>query len=222
MHGCVQRALVAGAVAVVAAPAAAVSLGAVDSFESGADGWHVGIPSPAPPLVMASGGPAGAGDAFLLLGSVGGSGPGNRLTVIAGPQWAGDYAGAGVDRISLDVNNLGATPLDLRLWLQGTGGAGAVSAMAVNVAAGSGWTPISFALDADALLGQPLAALAGVFELRLFHSGSAGFPGPPIVASLGIDNVSAVPEPRSAWIWLSGLLALGSIARCRQRQGGKP
>ena len=222
MHGCVQRGLVAVAVAVVAAPAAAISPGAVDSFESGADGWHVGIPSPVPPVVMASGGPAGAGDAFLLLGSVGGSGPGNRLTVIAGPQWAGDYAGAGVDRISLDVNNLGATPLDLRLWLQGTGGAGAVSAMAVSVAAASGWTPISFALDADALLGQPLAALADVFELRLFHADTAAFPGPPIVASLGIDNVSAVPEPGPAWLWLPGLLALGSMAPRRQHLGGQP
>jgi hypothetical protein len=82
----------------------------VDTFEDGSDfGWHVGGPSSYPPTVIDSGGPAGGGDGYLELTSVGGSGPGSRLVVIAGAAWTGDYVAAGVTSIALDVINEGAS-----------------------------------------------------------------------------------------------------------------
>ena len=58
-------------------------IGQVDNFEDGTtQGWVVGLlgaPSPAPPQNIPNGGPLGAGDNYLQLTSVGGSGAGNRL-----------------------------------------------------------------------------------------------------------------------------------------------
>ena len=34
-------------------------------------------------------------------------------------------------------------------------------------------------------------ALANAAELRLFHNPAAGFPGPTVVAQLGVDNIRA-------------------------------
>ncbi len=50
--------------------------------------------------------------------------------------------------------------------------------------------------------------LGDVRQLRLFHGSSASFPGEAIAATLGLDNVTAVPEPAAAWLLLPGLAAL--------------
>lgn len=208
------RGAAAGLVLVMAAPAWALGLGMADTFEGGADrGWSVGPASIALPVVVASGGPAGVGDGYLRLTSLGGFGAGSRLVVIAGEQWQGDYLAAGINRITLDLNNMGSTDLSLRLWLSGPPGAAAVSAAALHLPAGSGWTRASFALGVGALTGNAAAALAGVQELRLFHGSSATFPGEAIVAMLGVDNVTAVPEPAVAWLLLPGLAALYRLRR---------
>lgn len=213
-----------GALAVAAAtsfatPAAAVTFGMADTFQAGADGgWSAGLVSVNPPAVVASGGPAGAGDGYLLITATGGLGAGSRLTAIAGAQWSGNYLAAGVDAISLDIRNFGSTPLQLRLWLMGPAGGTALSSTAVTVPAGSGWTPARFALDASALTGSPqgtLAALADVQQLRLFHSSTAAFPGEAIAAALGVDNISAVPEAPAAWLMVPGLLAVGALRKRR-------
>lgn len=194
----------------VAAPALALSLGMVDTFQSGTtEGWSAGAASSIPPALVTSGGPAGAGDAYLYMVATGGLGPNSRLTAIAGPQWAGSYIATGVEGITLDVKNFGSTDLDLRLWLSGPLGATALSSSAVRLPAGSGWTPISFSLDISALSGQPGATLADTQQLRLYHSTTAGFPGDAVVAALGVDNVTAVPEPGQALLLAAGLLALG-------------
>ena len=199
-----------------ATPAAAITLGMADTFQFGADGgWSAGPVSVNPPAVVASGGPAGAGDGYLLITATGGVGAGSRLTAIAGPQWSGNYLAAGVDGITLDVHNLGSTTLQLRLWLTGPAGSTALSSTALVVPAGSGWTPARFALDASALTGSALATLADVQQLRLYHSSTAAFPGEAIVAALGIDNISAVPEAPAAWLMVPGLLAVGALRKRR-------
>ena len=70
-------------------------------------------------------------------------------------------------------------------------------------------------LDASALTGSALAALADVQQLRPFHSSTAVFPGEAIVAALGIDNISAVPEAPAAWLMVPGLLAVGALRKRR-------
>ena len=89
-------------------------IGQVDNFEDGTtQGWVVGLlgaPSPAPPQNIPNGGPLGAGDNYLQLTSVGGSGAGNRLVVINLAQWAGNYTAAGVTFIGMDLRNLDRVP----------------------------------------------------------------------------------------------------------------
>lgn len=191
------------------APAAAraVVIGQVDDFEDGTTrDWVVGIAGVepnAPPANVPTGGPRGAGDHYLLLTAVSREIFGNRLTVINQTQWTGDYLAAGIDAIAMDVRNLGATPLALRLQLSDPapgslvrGDNAAFSTVAVNVPAGGGWTRVAFPVDADSLTagsGTVLDALANVTDLRIFHNPNPRFPGPRIDARLGVDNVTARP-----------------------------
>lgn len=191
------------------APLATV-IGLRDTFSAGStDGWTSGGANPTPPLNVASGGPAGASDGYLLLQSSGNSGPGGKLVAFGGPQWSGDLASAGIISIDMDVSNLGGNALLLRLGFDGAG-ATAISTDGVVVPAGSGWIHIAFAATPAALTGNGALALANLSGLRLFHSASAVFPGPIVLARLGIDNVTAVPEPGSALLLAAGaaLLAL--------------
>lgn len=213
--------------------AMAVVLGHTDSFQDlTTQGWTVGVlgaPHPAPPANVATGGPGGAGDAFLQLTSVGGSGAGNRLTTInLQPAWAGSYISAGVTAISMDVNNLGNTRLQLRLLFEDPGGGNppnnvAFSKTAIGLQAGSGWQHIVFPIapgDLEADQGSVLAALNGATAVRIFNSTAAGFPGEPIVASLGVDNITAVPEPKAGLmlaVLLGALTLTHAIRRARSR-----
>lgn len=209
-HGCVWACIALG----LPAPALAISLGTADTFEGGVDGgWSAGAPSPVPPVVVPTGGPAGTDDGYLQLRSVGGVGPGSRLAVIAGAQWTGDYQAAGVDAITLDLNNFGTTDLSLRLWMSGSLGGVALSSTAVSLPAGSGWVRVGFALDAASLTGDALGVLSGVTQLRLYHGSSASFPGEALTATLGVDNITAVPELPTAALLLPGLAALCVLRR---------
>ena len=186
----------------------AVSIGLTDTFEDGTTrNWVTGLlgsPNPLPPVNVASGGPGGVNDNFLQVTSAGGQGPGSRLSVINFlNQWAGNYIDAGVSAISMDVRNLGATDLSLRLVF-----ADPVAGPPVNVAfssapvflpAGGGWTSVTFPVglaDLTGGLGTVEAALKNATEVRIYHSPAPNAPNPvtpipAIVASLGIDNIQA-------------------------------
>lgn len=217
----------------LSSPAHAVTVGLVDNFEDGTtEGWVVGLtggaPHPAPPQNMATGGPDGVDDSFGLLSAFGGAGPGSRLTAINTSQWAGDYLAAGVAGITMDVRNLGSSDLLLRLFLEnpivGPPTDAAFSTDAVFVPAGSGWMTISFAINAAALtvqMGSLDDLLMNVTALRIFHSEGDGFPGEPIVANLGIDNITAtasstVPLPAAAPLFAFGLALLAWRRRAGQ------
>jgi len=195
------------------------SVGQIDTFEDGTtNNWLVGLlgaPHPAPPVNVPTGGPGGVDDNYLLLTAVGGSGPGNRLTVINPVQWTGDFIAAGIGGISMDVNNLGDSDLSLRLHLSdpiaGPPANAAISTNAVFVPAGSGWMSVYFSLlpaDLTAVAGDVNNALTNVTELRLFHSPAPGYPGPSVTASLGVDNITALPEPGGFVLLGSALTAL--------------
>ena len=209
------------------ASAAPILVGQQDTFEDGTtQGWVVsllGAPSPAPPVNVATGGPAGLNDNYLLLSAVGGIGAGSRLTVINPVQWAGDYLAGGVGSISMDLINLGPTDLSLRLLFEDPTGAPptnvAISTTPIVLAVGSGWVHATFDIGLGALtslVGDSSAALSGTTAFRLFHSEAIGFPGPSIVASLGVDNITAhaateVPEPAS--LLLMGATVAAAFAR---------
>ena len=232
--------LVASPLLHAAALGAQVTAGQVDTFEGGTtQGWVVGDPShPAPPTNIATGGPAGAGDNYLQLTAVGGatpaSGAGGRLAVLNFAQWSGDYRAAGVGSITMDAANFGTSDLFLRLlWadpaVMGPPQNIAITSTALMLPAGSGWTRLTFDIGPGSLLavaGNAETALTDAAELRIFHNPAADFPGPPIgipaiVATLGVDNITAVavvPEPSTMLLMGSGLLLLPLLRR-RRRTG---
>ena len=197
----------------LATSALALAPGLRDDFQTGVQGWSSGPANPTPPLVVASGGPAGAGDSFLRAASSGGAGAGGKLVVFSGPQWAGDYGAAGITAITLELANMGGTDLALRLLFDGPGGATAITSQVVSLRASSGWQAARFDITPALLLGASAAAvLAGVSQFRLYNGPDAVYPGPLSASLLGIDNVTAVPEPAAAWLLGAGV-ALLSVRR---------
>ena len=93
----------------------------------------------------------------------------------------------------------------------------AVSSSAISLPAASGWTHVVFPItpgDVTAVLGSVDAALSNATTIRIFHATTAAFPGDPIVAQLGVDNIRAVPEPSVAMLLA---LAHGGLAIGRRR-----
>jgi hypothetical protein len=206
---------------------AAPVIGQVDTFESGTtSGWLTGagpfgaVP-PVPPQVMPDGGPAGAGDAYMQITANGGGGPGSRLTVLNGSQWTGNFSGAGVGAIEMDLRNLGTSDLVVRLLLENPVQAPpadeAVTLFGAQLPPGGPWVRVAFPVLAASLapiIGDPNQLLGGVTFLRIIHSVGADRPD-PIAGVLGVDNIRAVaapvavPEPASALMFGVGLLGLG-------------
>lgn len=214
------RGLAMGLAAVVGAPsAAAVVIGQIDDFEDGTvQGWHVsalGSPHPAPPQNVASGGPQGVDDNYMLLTAVGGVTAGSRMAVLSGAQWSGNYVDAGVSSIRMWARNQGNTDMVIRLLFERlVGGAPtdlAASTTGVSLAAGSGWQSIELgtaAADFTALAGTVDMALTNTSLIRIFHGTSTAFPPVPITGQLGIDDVQAVPEPSTLMAACAGLAAM--------------
>ncbi len=177
-------------------------------------------------------GQTGAGDLFL------------RITSTAGPlgtfnldQWAGDYLAEEIDQIEVDArNSSGSDPLSLRivLFTPGCDQGGAActawtSTNAVALAANDTWTPVTFSLaeaDLTRVLGTDsyAASLANVERLLIRHDdGAPSTPGPtpiPVTATLGIDNITAVPEPPGPLGLAAGAALLAAAHRRRRRHRG--
>lgn len=218
----------------------AVTLGQVDTFQDGTtQNWVInplGLgtpPSIVLPTNMATGGPSGAGDRFLQLTSIGGNAAGSRLVAVNINQWAGDYLAAGIGAITMDLNNFGATDLALRLLFENpTGGPPtdvAFSTAAVVVPAQGGWVHAVFPITVTSLTaetGSVADALSTATWIRIFHNPAPGFGGPfngppPVVALLGVDNitaVAAVPEPATGLLSGAGLV-LSLMWRRRRHRG---
>ena len=129
--------------------------GQVDDFEDGTvQGWLTGSVNQNPPINIATGGPGGVDDNFLRLTSTGGFGPGSKMVVFNDDQWTGDYLGSGVSSVRMQVNNLGANDLVLRLILKDDAHGQSLTTLSpVNVPSGSGWTTVSFSLNSANLSG---------------------------------------------------------------------
>jgi hypothetical protein len=182
-----------------------VTFGQIDTFEDGTTmGWGEGAVSPNPPT-NALGGPGGATDHYLRDSSNGNFGAGSKMIFFNTSQWAGNYNSAGVTRINGMMNNLGATPLFMRIGIQG-GAFGTIfgSTNPVTLAPGSGWQPFTFNLTTSGLSliagSDPLSdVLANVSQVRIL-SAELGpqFNGDVIVATIGVDNLRALRLPGDA------------------------
>lgn len=185
-------------------PAWGLSIGQQDTFEDGTtNGWSAGTN-------IGTGGPGGVDDKFLKV--TGGASP---LLTINGTQWTGNFLAAGIDGIALDAKNLGMTDLSLRLVFSDAGGNVAFSTIPYFLPMGRGWIPIFLPATPAALTagsGTVTAALLNTTALRL----EAAFADPE--AALGVDNITATPEPASMVLLGSGLLALYSLKTWRGRK----
>src|SRR5438105_22417 len=103
----IKMAFCVAALCAVASSFSQVVAGQTDTFPANTMSWNG-----AQPTWVSTGGPAGAGDAFLQFHSIGGSGTGSHMAGFNGLQWSGNYTAAGVGAVSVDFENLGQTELD--------------------------------------------------------------------------------------------------------------
>jgi hypothetical protein len=211
----------------------------IDTFQDGttqnwlAGGGPFGQAPPVPPMAVATGGPGGAGDRFLQITANGGDGPGSRLTAINTVQWAGDYADAGLSRIEMDLINLGASDLSIRLLFEDPMGGPsenrALTTFAALLPVGSGWMHFGFDIepaDLTALTGNAATLLGQVTVLRIIHNAAPNVAA-PVAGSLGVDNIEgnaqlagvAIAEPGDLPVLAFGLLGLWAA---RSRAFGHP
>jgi hypothetical protein len=206
------------AAAGLTASAPAVVVSQVDTFSAGTSGWQTGAANN--PFTPSTGGPAGAGDAFLQLTSDG-SGPSGRLIEFNRAQWLGDYITAGVNAVGVDLFNIGGTPLSMRIaFKDGTGpGAGGYASTVAFLLPNDGiWHHAIFNVaDADMTpIGTPVAFSTFIRtpqEFRILHSAAPALNGDNIVGKLGVDNVTALPAPGT--IACGGLVLMLAARRRR-------
>ncbi len=193
--------IVFGLAAVLAAGSAfGVVVGPIDTFQNGLDNWQGGAGGI---TVAPTGGPAGTGDQYLQLSS-GASPLPPRLTAINDSQWLGNFTAAGVTAVAMDLLNSGTTSLPIRIAIrEGTGSAttpGYASTTPFILPADGQWHHAVFALNAASLTGfnspQSLSFdLAHVNDFRILESSAPSGVGDVATAQIGVDNVTAVPEP---------------------------
>lgn len=199
-----------------ATSASAITLGQIDTFQDGTTlSWIHGAPTSSnPPVNVPGGGPGGVVDSFLLNTASGAIGPGGRVAVLNREQWTGDYNAAGVTSIFANLANFGDEMLFIRVALFSETGSILASTDAFMLPADGTWYDATFDLAASALTVASGSAsveesLSAITEIRFVSRQlDAGWIGDMQAASLGIDNVSAVPLPGAAWLLLSGIAAL--------------
>ena len=173
----------------------------VDAFEDGTTlGW-----SGASPMVISTGGPAGADDSFLQVVSHGAGGPGSRSAAFnQAPGWVGDFAATGATSIEFDMANFttSASPLDMRVVLFGPASTGNrfTSIESQTIPNDGVWRRYSFSLAESELMGVQGAAtyddlITNVVRVMFRHDAGGPSPvGTPIAATIGVDNIALVGD----------------------------
>jgi hypothetical protein len=202
-------------------PAAPV-VGQINDFENGTtQGWTNG--RAADPVNLASGGPLGSGDNFLLVSASGGGGAGSRLIVYNSlSQWTGNFTVAGVTSLEMDLrNSLNQSPLSIRLALEEASGSRFATSQAFTLAAGTAWQHAKFDLLASnftSVSGSTPAAtaLTRVTQFRILYSTTPSYMGASFSGSFAVDNIRAVPEPAAGFV--SCIAAVGLLLARRRRR----
>jgi len=200
--------------------AGAITANQLDNFQAGTlQNWSGG----SSPTNIATGGPAGTGDRYLRI-----SATSNFLGTFNLVQWSGNYVLAGIDQVSMNLNNFGPNAVSVRIMLFTPGcNAGATgctawtSTNATTLVSGSGWVSASFSVkeaNLTRVLGSASysSSLANIERLLIRHD--SGTPTPPgsgefVSATLGIDNV--LPEPSGPLGLLVGAALLSAMPRRR-------
>jgi hypothetical protein len=204
--------------------AGAITFGQTDTFQDGTlQNWG---PSGVSPMNVSTGGPAGAGDRYYQFTSTGTGTVGSHLaTYNYQHQWAGNYLTAGVNRVDVDLKNPSSSTLYIRAVIfdpffnnAGAGEQWTSSIPAVLPADGGIWHHFRFSLlEPDMLHSFGTASYASTFgnvaRLMFRHDTVGSDDGDVIAASLGLDNVTAVPEPSAIAILLIGIPLAGTRRR---------
>ncbi|MEM9272180.1 MAG: DUF4347 domain-containing protein [Cyanobacteria bacterium P01_F01_bin.143] len=178
-----------------------IAVGDTSDFEDGTtQGWRIGNPAdhPNPPINISDGGPDGVGDNFLQTQSIGGAGVGSRLVWFnQSSSWTGNYTEAGVTAISASVINQGVNDVVLRVAFDGSGGR-FVTTEGITVSPGDDWQEITLNITADDLTasgGSDVdATLSNVTTTRFLSNPNPSYTGAPVVAQVGVDNITAIGE----------------------------
>jgi len=207
--------------ALILSDAHAIVPGQVDTFQDVTTtmDWIEGPFSGNQPVNVSTGGPAGAGDRFLRNVSSGGGGAGSRQVMFNLAQWTGDYTASGTTRLTVDMVNLGANPLHMRIGIRGGPGSTIYgSTTAALLPADGVWRLISFDLKPAALtnLGGTDSlnvVMSNVTELRILSAAtSPSFLGDVIAATLGVDNIRAV-DAAAADLRVSNIEVIENVPR---------
>lgn len=195
------------AVFLSAASALAVTIGQIDTFQDGLDNWQGGMGG----FTLApTGGPAGSGDQYLQLNS-GASPLPPRLAAFNDSQWLGNFTAAGVTEVGVDLLNSGTTSLSMRVAIREAAGGsttpGYASTNPFILPPDGLWHHAVFDLNAASLTGfnspQPLSVdLANVKDFRILESAAPSGVGDMVTAQVGVDNVTALPEPSAFLLML--------------------
>lgn len=167
-----------------------ITINQTDTFQDGTtQSWLGG----ASPTNVPNGGPLGTGDKFLQLTS----GFQNKLASYNIARWGGNYVNAGVNRVEVDLKNLGATDLTVRLILFGPLGNRWSSNTGVALPVGSTWIHATFDLEAANFThtqgtGTFNDALTALDRMMFRHEVTVSTGGTAVTGSLGIDNVAAL------------------------------
>ncbi|MEQ8209696.1 MAG: PEP-CTERM sorting domain-containing protein [Lacipirellulaceae bacterium] len=194
--------------------AQAIVKGELADFTGGNNGWRHGQGS----WPLLSGGQDGPTDDFLSIQSQGGGGALSRMIALnTSPEWTGDFTAAGISTVNVDVLNENGQALDVRFSVDGGGGRFATNS--ISVPSSSEWQSLSFSFDPSNFQsaggGNIADTLSSVFEIRVLHNPSASWLGAPINATLGVDNILAIPEPSSLAIFTLAGLSVTAVRRRR-------
>jgi len=188
--------LVLSCVLAVAGSAAAVEPGQLDDFEDGTVmSWVEGALSPNPPVNIPTGGPTGAGDAYLENSSDGGFGAGSRMVMFNNSQWTGNYNALGfAPKIRAHMANFGTELLLMRIAIEGANGARYASSSWTVIPTDGVWYEVEFEISDSTMTlvegtGSLASTLDNVVELRILSSASPSWRGDDIPAVLGVDNI---------------------------------
>ncbi len=200
--------------ALVSTQAFGITLGQSDNFnDTTTQNWVSGEPNPVPPANVQDTGQLGVGDHVLHVQSTSAfSGAGSQPTIFNNAQWTGDYIAAGVNAITLDVNNFSSVTINPGLEIHGPAGAH-FTLNGPSVPANSGWVTVTISLDPGNFSGaSPATSLAGITELRIRNIAAGTVIIPADATTAYFDNITAVPEPASF-----ALLGLSTCALIRRR-----